>query len=392
MANTRNLLIVGASGAAATRVTEQALADPGFAVTGLSRRVPEGAGDWIAADLTDAAGLRRALATRPDISHIVYASRAPFGEGGVEDVPGNLAMLRNLLDAAEASLPRFAHLHMVHGGKWYGVHIGPFRTPAREDDPRHMPPNFYYDQQDLVARGSRARPGPGARAARLRAGRRPRPRPQHGLDARRLCGDLPRIARALRLPRQARHLDCAARRDRCVLLAEGVLWMLAEPRAANRAFNITNGDCFRWCDLWPYLAAQFGVECGVVRPMSMPRWMADKAPVWEAIRARHDLALPIGQVANWDFADFFLGLDYDIILSTTAARAPASPASSIAGRCSRGRSRATARRGCCRRASRAAAAPRSAPAIPRSSGRRPCRSPRSRAASRPAPRGWYRPG
>ena len=119
------------------------------------------------------------------------------------------------------------------------------------------------------------------------------------------------------------------------LLAEGVLWMLGEPRAANRAFNITNGDCFRWCDLWPYLAAQFGVECGVVRPMSMPRWMADKAPVWEAIRARHDLALPIEQVANWDFADFFLGMDYDIILSTTAARAPASPASSTAGRCSR---------------------------------------------------------
>ena len=69
MANRRNLLIVGASGAAATRVTELALADPGLAVTGLSRRVPEGAGDWIAADLTDAAGLRRALATRPDISH-----------------------------------------------------------------------------------------------------------------------------------------------------------------------------------------------------------------------------------------------------------------------------------------------------------------------------------
>ena len=105
------------------------------------------------------------------------------------------------------------------------------------------------------------------------------------------------------------------------LLAEGVLWMLGEPRAANRAFNITNGDCFRWCDLWPYLAAQFGVDCGVPRPMSMPRWMADKAPVWEAIRARHGLALPIEQVANWEFADFFLGLDYDIMLSTTAARA-----------------------------------------------------------------------
>jgi nucleoside-diphosphate-sugar epimerase len=322
MANRRNLLIVGASGAAATRVTEQALADPGFAVTGLSRRVPDGAGDWIAADLTDAAGLRRALATRPDISHIVYASRAPFGEGGVEDVPGNLTMLRNLLDAAEASLPRFAHLHMVHGGKWYGVHIGPFRTPAREDDPRHMPPNFYYDQQDLAAARqqgkawswSASRPGFVLDVA-----------PGRARNMVSTLGAYAAICRELRVPFDfpGKPGTWTALHDvtDASLLAEGVLWMLGEPRAANRAFNITNGDCFRWCDLWPYLAAQFGVECGVPRPMSMPRWMADKAPVWEAIRARHGLALPIEQVANWEFADFFLGLDYDIMLSTTAARA-----------------------------------------------------------------------
>ena len=139
MTNARTLLIVGASGAAATRVTERALATPNCRVVGLSRRRPEGAGDWLMADLNDPAGLQRALAQRPDITHLVYASRAPFGEGGVEDVPANLAMLRNLLDAAESSLPRFAHLHMIHGGKWYGLHIGPFRTPAREEDPRHLP-------------------------------------------------------------------------------------------------------------------------------------------------------------------------------------------------------------------------------------------------------------
>ena len=56
-----------------------------------------------------------------------YASRAPHAEAGVEDVPGNLEMLRNLLDAAEAGLPRLAHVHLVHGGKWYGMHIGPYR-------------------------------------------------------------------------------------------------------------------------------------------------------------------------------------------------------------------------------------------------------------------------
>ncbi|MBO4226830.1 hypothetical protein [Bradyrhizobium neotropicale] len=34
--------------------------------------------------------------------------------------------------------------------KAYGCHLGPFPTPAREDDLRHMPPNSYYDQEDFL--------------------------------------------------------------------------------------------------------------------------------------------------------------------------------------------------------------------------------------------------
>src|SRR5262249_39113205 len=47
--------------------------------------------------------------------------------------------------------PDLAHVNLMHGTKWHGNHLGPFKTPAKEDDPRHMPPNFYYDQKDLVA-------------------------------------------------------------------------------------------------------------------------------------------------------------------------------------------------------------------------------------------------
>jgi hypothetical protein len=35
---------------------------------------------------------------------------------------------------------------------------------------------------------------------------------------------------------------------------------------------------------------------------------------------RHGLALPLAQVASWDFADFFLNMDYDVLSSMTAAR------------------------------------------------------------------------
>jgi hypothetical protein len=61
------------------------------------------------------------------------------------------------MDAIEPASPDLAHVNLMHGTKWYGNHLGPFKTPAKEDDPRHMPPNFYYDQQDLVAARQRGK-------------------------------------------------------------------------------------------------------------------------------------------------------------------------------------------------------------------------------------------
>jgi nucleoside-diphosphate-sugar epimerase len=321
MANTRVTLIVGASGAAASRVMEASQGDPGFTPIGLTRRDPGEGIPWITADLWDGAALTRAIAARPDITHIVYASRAPHGESGVEDVAGNVTMLRNLLDAAEASLPRFQHLHMIHGGKWYGLHIGPFRTPAREDDPRHLPPNFYYDQQDMVAERQRGKAWSWSAS-----------RPNFVLDvapgrARNMVSTLGAYAAICReldvpfdFPGKPGAFTALHEVSDAKLLAEAILWMLGEPRAANCAFNVTNGDAFRWCDMWPYLAGLLGVAPGGVRTLSMARWMADKAPVWEKIRARHGLILPIEQVASWEFADFALNMDYDVLASMTAAR------------------------------------------------------------------------
>jgi nucleoside-diphosphate-sugar epimerase len=230
-------------------------------------------------------------------------------------------MLRNLLDAAEAALPHFAHLHMIHGGKWYGLHLGPFRTPAREDDPRHMPPNFYYDQQDLVAARQRGKAW-GWSASR----------PNFVLDvapgrARNIVSTLGTYAAICRelgvpfdFPGKAGAWTALHEMTDASLLAQGVLWMLREPRCANRAFNMTNGDPFRWCDLWAFLAERFSVPVGRPRPMTMRALMADKEPVWERVRQRHGLALPLAKVASWDFADFFLNMDYDVLASMTAAR------------------------------------------------------------------------
>ncbi len=324
MADTRVALVAGASGAAAAaRVAGRASRTAGFEAVGLSRRAPPGgAPPWTAADLLDAPGLVRAPSARPGIAHVVHAARAPHAESGVEDVPGNLATLRNPLDAAEAAPPRFARPHLVRGGRWHGMHIGPYRTPAREGDPRHTPPNLHYDQRDLVAERRRGK------AWVWTAGR-----PGFALDvapgrARNMVstpGAYAAVCRGLDVPfgfpGQPGAWDALLEVADAGLLAEGVLWMLGEPRCADRAFNLANGDCFRWRDLWPRLAELFGLRAGAVRTVPLARWMADKAPVWERVRGRHGLALPLERVADWGFADFFLGLEWDVLSSLAAARA-----------------------------------------------------------------------
>jgi hypothetical protein len=201
------------------------------------------------------------------------------------------------------------------------MHIGPYPTPAEEDDPRHMPPNFYYDQQDLLA--ARAAAGGWAWSAS---------RPSFIVDvapgrARNLASTLGAYAAicralgvALDFPGSAASFRSLSEVTDAGLLGRAVLWMLEAPPggkgAANRAFNVTNGDVFRWERLWPRLAEAYGVRCGIVRPMRLSAWMADKGAVW----ARMGAGLPLDEVARWDFADFVFGLEHDLFASTTRLR------------------------------------------------------------------------
>ena len=44
------------------------------------------------------------------------------------------------------------------------------------------------------------------------------------------------------------------------LHAQFVVWAAREPRAMNQAFNVVNGDVESWMNLWPKVAAYFGVK------------------------------------------------------------------------------------------------------------------------------------
>ena len=64
-------------------------------------------------------------------------------------------------ESVEKCSPSLRHVTFYQGGKAYGADLGPFKTPAREDDPRLMPPNFYYDQEDFLRSDSRENHGIG---------------------------------------------------------------------------------------------------------------------------------------------------------------------------------------------------------------------------------------
>ena len=60
-------------------------------------------------------------------------------------------MLKNLVTVFNKNKNQsLQHLQLMQGSKWYGNHLGPYQTPAKEGDSRHMPPNFYFDQQEFI--------------------------------------------------------------------------------------------------------------------------------------------------------------------------------------------------------------------------------------------------
>lgn len=320
----KTALIAGAGGAASKRLIEVLLADPDWTVVTLARRVRASRHRLVAlsVDLLDREACTRALFGARGVTHIFYTARAKHGESGVESVEDNVAMLRNLLDSIEPVAAELEHIHLVQGTKYYGMHLGPFATPAREDDARPDFPNFYYDQQDLLAAHQRGRAWHWSAS---------RPTficdfaPERARNAVAVVGAYAAICRELRIPLDFPGSQAAfdALRDLtdARLLARAMKFIATAPAGHNQAFNVANGDLIRWRLFWPKLAAHLGMEPGEVRPLRLSEWVRDKGGVWRDIVRRHGLAeTPLDEAADWAFADFHWAQGYDVFSSTTKLR------------------------------------------------------------------------
>jgi len=324
MAEIPTIVVSGVNGVSGRAAAEHWATIPGAKVYGLARReLPMPAGvRFVQADLLEPDDVRRKLAGIPGVTHLVLGAYVEKRDAG-ERSTFNVALVKNLLDAVEeASGTTLRHVTLYQGSKAYGADLGPFKTPARETDPRLMPPNFYYDQEDLLRERQQ---GKNWHWTVLR------PEGTSGFG----LGNPMNVAMSiaiyaviskelglpLRFPGTEKSYRVLYNITYAKILARATVWAGRCDAARNEIFNITNGDYFRWSEVWPQIAAMFGMAVADPIPTPLASYMADKAPLWDAIVRKYNLRLvAYEQVSAWAFADVVLGLEYDTILSTIKAR------------------------------------------------------------------------
>lgn len=319
----KTAVIAGALGIVGRALVDRLREAGGWDIVALSRRKLDlGPGvRQVQVDLLDAQNSRAALRELDGATHVFYTAYAQRATAG-EEVAPNLAMVVNLVEAIEAASPRLAHVQLMQGTKWYGNHLGPFRTPAREDDARHMPPNFYYDQQDWLAASQRGKRWTWSAL---------RPHcicgfsigsPMNHLMALSIYASISReLGLPLRFPGNPQAFAALYQFTDARLLARAMEWAATTQACENEAFNMNNGEPERWMNIWPGIARAFGMEPGDVQQVNLVRTMADKEPLWARMREKYALKpYTLEQLVGWTFADWAYSTPYDQVSSLAKAR------------------------------------------------------------------------
>lgn len=313
MATNNIALVAGASGIIGNALVRELKARPDWHVRALPRTLVDGV-DSIKADLTDAQGSAKALQQAADTTHLFYAA-LKGGHDLADEEAINRGMLRNLLDglkAAGAPLERVVH---YQGAKVYGVHLGCASAPFYEDDPRHLPANFYYAQEDLL----RERGAAGDFEWSIL-----RPDVVVGdvvgnpMNIVMVIGVFAALSKAagvpLRFPGSHKtYSGVFAQTTDSTWLAHASVWAAKAPAAHNRVFNLV-GEPFRWERIWKRVAEEFDMEVGPPQPFSLARQMPAKAKAWGHLVAEHGLQqVPYEKLVGWAFGDFVFNTEFDMI-------------------------------------------------------------------------------
>jgi nucleoside-diphosphate-sugar epimerase len=326
--NSPSALIVGASGIVGSNLARHLLKQ-GWQVHGLARRPPtdlEGLRP-VAADLLDPASLQSALgAVRP--THVFFSAWMRQATEQ-ENIRINSAMVRNVLDALSPA-GSVRHVALVTGLKHY---LGPFEaygkgalpeTPFREEQPRLPIDNFYYAQEDEVF------------AAAHRDGftwsvHRPHTIIGYAIgNAMNMGQTLAAFATICRetgrpflFPGSAVQWNSLTDMTEARLLARHLEWAAITATSWDQAFNVVNGDVFRWSWMWPRLARWFGLEAAPFTGEHTPleKQLADAAPIWADLAKKHGLAeTDLSRVASPWHTDADLGRPIEVVTDMSKSR------------------------------------------------------------------------
>jgi nucleoside-diphosphate-sugar epimerase len=320
-------LIAGVSGIVGNNLAAR-LVSRGWEVHGLARnpRTEIAGVRPVAADLREPNELRTAL-SGIDPTHVFITTWLRQATEA-ENCAVNGAMVRNLLAAVEAS-GQLEHVALVTGLKHY---LGPFdayarqkpQTPFREEMPRLPVENFYYTQEDEVYEAA-------ARQGFTWSVHRPHTIIGHALgNAMNMGVTLAVYATICRetgqpfvFPGSVQQWEGLTDVTDARVLASHLEWAATSPAGRNQAFNIVNGDIFRWNWLWPRLAADFGIAPAPYpgQPTPLEPQLAGAGPIWSEIAARHGLAEPdIAKLASAWHTDLDLGREMEVVTDMTKSR------------------------------------------------------------------------
>ncbi|XP_073027889.1 3-oxo-Delta(4,5)-steroid 5-beta-reductase-like [Primulina eburnea] len=273
--------------------------------------------NYIRCDVSDADDVQEKLGSLTDITHVFYVTWA-HRPSEAENCEVNGRMLKNVLDVVIPNCPGLKHISLQTGTKHY---LGPFESfgkiaipdsPFDESLPRLDHINFYDTLEDILF--AEVEKKEGLTWSVHRPGKIFGFSPYSLVN---LVGTLCVYAAickhegaALRFPGCKAAWDGYSDCSDADLIAEHHIWAAVDPYAKNEAFNVSNGDVFKWKSFWKVLAEQFGVEYVEFeegQQLTLQELMKDKSSVWDEIVRDNGLTpTKLEDVGNWWVIDLVL--------------------------------------------------------------------------------------
>jgi nucleoside-diphosphate-sugar epimerase len=325
---TKTALIVGVSGIVGGNLADCLIAEGDWTIYGVARRPGARTGITpIAVDLQDANAVKLALRdVKPTHVFLTTWLRQPTE---AENIRVNAGMVRNVLDAVSAA-KTVEHVALVTGLKHY---LGPFEaygkgtlpaTPFREEQPRLNIENFYYAQEDEVFSAA-ARDGYGWSVHRPHTiiGYAVGNAMNMGTTLAVYANVRKELGKPMQFPGSSMQWKCLTDMTDARLLAQHILWASTTPVARNEAFNVVNGDVFRWSWMWKRIASWFDVEAAELEGEGVPleTQLAEAGPVWKQIAEKYGLTeADINVLSSAWHTDADLGRPIEVVTDMSKSR------------------------------------------------------------------------